>query len=532
MINSNINIDNSSTSAVKAMVELYNGSTLVKTCTCSDVLQGFTLDRAGDNGKIFGFGICQKLKANLIDLERELTVTTSNTVEVGYEVGKVQEHPHPTFFVTEVNRNEDTNTISLTSYDALYTAGAHNIGEVTLSTPYTVRGVATAIATFLGLDGIEVVNVGATETCFDTSYTEGANLDGSEYIRDVLNAIAEVTQTIYYINNNNKLVFKRFNVDGVADFTITRDDYFSMHTQTNRRLTAICSATELGDNVTSSTGEIGTTQYVRDNPFWELREDIGTLLDAAIDAIGGLTINQFDCDWVGNFLVEIGDKIKLITEDGGSVFSYLINDTITFDGTLGQVTEWEYEDNEGETASNPTSLGEALNKTYARVDKAEKEIELVAAEADANTNDISALKINTDGISATVGSLKSATEEAVGTMNDNFETLSQQVSTKVSAEDVQITIESEMKKGVDKVQTSTGFTFDSEGLKVSKTGSEMKTQITEDGMKISRNEEETLVADNTGVKAENLHATTYLIIGNTSRFEDWNGRTGCFWIGG
>lgn len=59
----------------------------------------------------------------------------------------------------------------------------------------------------------------------------------------------------------------------------------------------------------------------------------------------------------------------------------------------------------------------------------------------------------------------------------------------------------------------------------------MKTQITEDGMTVYRGSEEQLVADKDGVFAKNLHATTYLIIGTYSRFEDYNGRTGCFWIG-
>jgi hypothetical protein len=45
-----------------------------------------------------------------------------------------------------------------------------------------------------------------------------------------------------------------------------------------------------------------------------------------------------------------------------------------------------------------------------------------------------------------------------------------------------------------------------------------------------------LTADNSGVTAYNLHAKTYLIVGTTSRFEDYEKdgeiRTGCFWIGG
>lgn len=85
---------------------------------------------------------------------------------------------------------------------------------------------------------------------------------------------------------------------------------------------------------------------------------------------------------------------------------------------------------------------------------------------------------------------------------------------------------------IDSVTTSTGFTFDADGLKVEKSGSEMSTQITEDGMKVYRNDEEMLTANNQGVNAVNLHATTYLIVGYNSRFEDMGNRTGCFWIGG
>jgi hypothetical protein len=44
-----------------------------------------------------------------------------------------------------------------------------------------------------------------------------------------------------------------------------------------------------------------------------------------------------------------------------------------------------------------------------------------------------------------------------------------------------------------------------------------------------------IYAKNEGVMAYDLHAKTYLIIGESSRFEDYekNGetRTGCFWIG-
>ena len=54
-------------------------------------------------------------------------------------------------------------------------------------------------------------------------------------------------------------------------------------------------------------------------------------------------------------------------------------------------------------------------------------------------------------------------------------------------------------------------------------------------MKIYKNDDIMLTANNQGVDAKNLHATTYLIIGGNSRMEDFvengNKRTAVFWIG-
>lgn len=70
--------------------------------------------------------------------------------------------------------------------------------------------------------------------------------------------------------------------------------------------------------------------------------------------------------------------------------------------------------------------------------------------------------------------------------------------------------------------------------RIKKSDVDITTNISEDGMRVSKGSEVVLTANNGGVEARNLHATTYLIIGENSRFEDYdNGsRTGCFWIGG
>ena len=150
-----------------------------------------------------------------------------------------------------------------------------------------------------------------------------------------------------------------------------------------------------------------------------------------------------------------------------------------------------------------------------------------------NKDNIASLMLNTDSINATVQRLETATNSNISELNGEIENLTNRVNASITAEDVKLSIEEELSNGVSKVITSTGFTFDEEGLTVSKSNSEMTTTITEDGMRVYKDNTEMLSASNIGVNAVNLRATTYLIIGKNSRIEDYGeNRTGCFWVGG
>lgn len=511
-------------------VELYQGSTLTLMCGCHNHLKDFTIERIGEDGKFFGFGVCQKINVHLIDQNREIFPEAGMIVEVVFGVEEDYMYPFPKFYITETHRDEKTNELSITAYDSLYAASAFFYNELELQPPYTIEVLAAAVAGYLGLplniDGAEL------NSTFQKTYASGGNFDGDESLREVLNFIAEATHSIFYINHDWELTFKRLDRDGDAVLDITKEKYFALDSGANRRLQRITSTTELGDDVTAATSMIGTTQYVRDNPLLENRDDIADFLDLAIENLGNITINTFDCDWRGNFLLEIGDKFNLTTKDNNTVHSYLLNDTLVYDGVLSQHSMWNYSDNSMETSANPTSLGDALNHTFARVDKVDRRIDLVASENTANSERIAQMSITTDEISSSVSSLQTDVTLEKENVNRRFDEVYNAVSTKVTAEEVSITIDERLEDGVRSLTTTTGFTFNDDGLTVSKSDSQITTQITEDGMRVYRNAEEVLRADNEGVIAEDLHATTYFIIGLNSRFEDYNGnRTGCFWIG-
>lgn len=520
---------------IKAKVELYNSSTLVDTFYYTDALKSFDIQRVGNEGKFFGFVITQRLNIKLRDINRELDITTANSFKVFFADGDNDYIcTAPKFYVTEVNRDENTNELSITAYDALKDADKHTFSEVGVISGNLTDVVSSMAAALDGVANAAIVEGDIYKNITNLS-EDSVNLEGTEKLSDVLAAAAEALGAVMFlkpIGNEDTLVIKGVANAAVA-LRITKQDYITLDTKTNRKLTSIAVTTQLGENYSATTGEIGTTQYIRDNPFLELQEYVNYMVDGLRDLLGGLTVNQFNCSWRGNYCLEIGDKIELIGKDNKSYYSYVFNDKIEYNGTLAQTTSWTYSDNEAETATNPTNIGDAIKQTYAIVDKVEKQINIVASESDANSAAIAAIQLNTDSISATVSELQTTTKGALDNATEDIANLKSSVEAQITATDITLLVKEEINNGVTKVETTTGVTVDDRGLTVNKSTSEMETTISEDGMKIYKNEEAVLTADNSGVNARNLHATTYLIIGGNSRFENYgSNRTGCFWIGG
>lgn len=371
------NIYNTPVRRIAARVDLYNGSTLVSSYTNTDKIITIDIQRTGETSKFFGFTICHRLNFHILDPNREIVITTANSAKV-----KIGEAEFPTFFVSEVHRDENTNELSITAYDALKKASALQVDSLTLVKPYTTQQVIDCAAAAIG-----VAAQTFEDTTFNTSYSNGINIDGTETVREILNAACEATFTIGYLNKNDILVFKRLSNSSSIDLAITKEDYFSLSSGENRRLASIAATTELGNNVSAATTQSGTTQYVKDNPFWDLRNDVDTIVNYGISTVGGLTINEFKCSWRGNPALEIGDKISVTTKDNRTVTAFLLDDTLTYDGGLSQKTQWTYEET-NETETNSVNLGDRLRQAYAKVDKQEKRITLLASNVSSQTEAI------------------------------------------------------------------------------------------------------------------------------------------------
>ena len=512
----------------EARVELLDGSTILNTFTYDGALQSFTIERTGDESSFFGFGICKKLTLKLRDKERAINITKGQKLDIAMGVGSDYLYPFPVFIVEEISRDENTNALTITAYDAIYKANNYKVSDMKLPQSYTIFGFAAAASSLLG---IPIKLDGLTAEEFNTEYSNGANFEGTESVREALNDVAEATGTIYFVNNNWELVFKTLDISGDPVLAIDKSKYFTLSAKTKNTLTGITSATELGDNVTVGT-TTGAHQYLRDNAFLENRDDISTLLSNIFAKVSGLSMYQFDLKFRGNFLLECGDRISVTTKDDEVINCYILNDTITYNGGLVGTVKWNYNAPQGETASNPHNIGDAIRQTYARVDKVNKNIDLLVSDVNQNTQEIAQLQLDTNNIRASVTNVQNNLDNMTDDLGNRITDVERKAELAMTPEQVQIKISEALADGVTSVTTETGFVFNSDGLTISKNDSEISTNIDEDGMSVMKGAEEVLTADNTGVNAINLTSRQYLIVGDNSRFENYGSdRTGCFYIG-
>ena len=106
---------------------------------------------------------------------------------------------------------------------------------------------------------------------------------------------------------------------------------------------------------------------------------------------------------------------------------------------------------------------------------------------------------------------------------------------KVDSDAIAISVSKLLSDGITSVKTETGYTFNADGLWISKLGQEIVNQIDNTGMYVSRSGDVVFQANADGVEAENIKVRKYLNIGNHSRIEDFkdsagNEYTACFWI--
>ena len=359
----------------------------------------------------------------------------------------------------------------------------------------------------------------------------------------------------------SRLLQVDINFDNFSDFSCEFGELTSLRTQSDIHADLLSQAITAGKSVATNSS------------YWTRGSDQATALDLkiqqglldattqikAIDGNQGVVIDRngiklqkkLDNGEIDPKQTWLVDNMILMSDDGfktsRSALGEITVDEQTYYGLIAEMVLSGYI--EGSTIKGGTiQIGENdEGKPIFEVDESGKVAISSGAikigeRIDENGNKTPVFEVD-DGGKVTISACSIAgyaTESEVNSLikgvNDELATLSKQVGLTMTSEGIKAEITKIINdNGVSSVVNTIG-SFNEDGLTISKTDSEISTTISEDGMIVSKNEDAVLTADNEGVKAVDLHAKTYLIIGSDdgrSRFEDYGtNRTACFWIGG
>lgn len=493
-------------------------------------------------GKMFGFATSQMLTVEMIGpaardivIGDKIYIRTAITKSVAAGEMGIASWVSPVFFIESYDYDEVTNRSTLVAYDIVYQASKVLYTQVTQPTyPATMSQFVQSVVAAIDAS-YEVIFEGA-----DSVLNQAPNFTSEDNLATVLAQIAEASGSICvatstytsgasFIQIGSKIRFRPVDSEYVDE--ITPDLYMELSLGREEILSNIVHQTELGDN--GFYGNPGYTQVMRENAFLSLAE--GETLDILMTGIAnktiGITASDFHIKWKGTPLYEPGDKIRIHRVDGTYRDVIVYDEILTYNGGLSSTLSFTLNESE-DWQARPATIAGTVRQTSAKVDKVNNEITLMSRVEDSLTQQLSELKINADIISAEVTATQQDVTNLVNSMEAQIDTLTKKVGLAITSDNLAINVQKTLSDGVTAVNTTTGFTFDEIGLTIDKTGSEMSTTITEDGMKVFREGEAVLIANNVGVEAINLYATTFLTIGTNSRMENYEGnRTACFWIG-
>lgn len=222
-----------------------------------------------------------------------------------------------------------------------------------------------------------------------------------------------------------------------------------------------------------------------------------------------------------NLDIHAGDIVDITDRNGRTITAYVMTKSQAGQRDTLECTGSPRRDSSTvmNTQSYKALSGKVLNL---RMDV--EGLKLENAEA---TGKLASLTLDVEGIQTQVSRQGADTED----LRQQLTTVSQ------NAEAVEIQVQEILDDGVSKVKTGMGFTFDDEGVKISREGGEMENTLDNTGMYVKRGDDIMLQANNEGVIATDVTVRNYLVVGTHARFEDYsNGtdrqRTACFFVQG
>ena len=215
-----------------------------------------------------------------------------------------------------------------------------------------------------------------------------------------------------------------------------------------------------------------------------------------------------------NLETRAGSIVNITDLNGKQITAYVMTSTMSGNRLTLECTGTYRRDST--TAVN----NQSYKALYGKVLNLRTDVEGIFAENKDTAGKMAVLRFDVDGIGTRVG----ITENSIGGINDSITEIKQ------DATQFGIDIKDIQDNGVSRVETTTGYTFQDDGLNISRSDSEISNRIDHTGMYVTKSGNTVLRADHRGVEAVDVTVRNYLEIGH-ARFEEYDSdRTACFYV--
>ena len=371
--------------------------------------------------------------------------------------------------------------------------------------------------------------------------------------RDVLEKVAQATLTTAFIEDNKLNLYK------VNNENFEKIDKSYLTDLTVKEKFGPVNALVLGRGDVEDNVEEIDEESIEQNGRCEIRFDENEFIEfqreevikGMFEQIKGLEYYSFEASDVGIMWLKPCAYIVLRDKEENLYKSYYLKANITINTGISSDIEAELPEQTNTEYKVTTKEEKKTLKVERLAKKNEGLIQDLAQETTENSQKITEHTQTLDSISNKVQSnttnINNNYQEVLGKLNDcaqksDIETISKSVETIQTDSKYAIEVAEEIKQnGATKVKTSTGYTFDEDGLTIEKTNAKTKSKLNEAGLEINdatgSSEESLLFAgydEKTGetiVKSKNMTVEKYLVVGKHTRFEDYNDENGEAWTG-
>jgi hypothetical protein len=413
-----------------------------------------------------------------------------------------------TYIIKEAMYDDESSTLNLECYDLMI----QSMVPYDLILPYpesteesgiTVKDLLDAVCNRFGW------NIGYDTFTNSDVVIDGEKFDSSYTFRDILDQIAQVAAGVISFKGNSLCVLYPTSSGETIDPTNLQS--LTIGEKYGPVNSVVLARTPQEDNIyrqdESSIVANGLAEIrIENNQIMDSHRD--DFIEAIFDRLNGLQFYLYELQSFGIGYLDLCDIFTLETMDGERYETLMLSDELQITQALSE--------------NSSLTAPEAAETDYTAASTADKLIKQTILKVDKQAQEITALVSKTDSVTNEVSGLAEQVTKMAQVMIDS-DSVDIKISTAIGE--------------INSVTTSTGYKFDQDGLNISKDGEEMKNKLDNTGMYVTRDDEEILSANNEGVSAMNLTSRQYLIVGNNSRFENYdNGtdskRTACFYIGG